>query len=190
MRRLKKTILLLVVLLFTSGCAEREQEKAPGETRGQVEISLTYNRRTGIASNQYAVWIEDINGQLVKTLYVTRFTAEGGWKYRPDSLPTWVSKSGIKDNDAQAVDEYSGATPLSGRLTYVWDCTDENGQEVPGGEYRFLVEGTIFWKDAVIYEGVIYINGEENSAKAEAKYTTESAGQSDMIIDVEAVYMP
>lgn len=185
---MRKSILLLIVLLFVSGCAEKEQEKAADEARGQVEISLTYSRRAGIASNQYAVWIEDSKGQHIKTLYVTRFTAEGGWEYRPDSLSTWVSKSGIKDNGAKAVDVYSGATPLSGRQTYIWDCTDENGQDVPAGEYRFLVEGTIFWKDAVIYEGVIYVNGEENSAKAEARYTTESAEQSDMIMDVEAIY--
>jgi hypothetical protein len=98
-----------------------------------------------------------------------------------------VEKSGIANGDTDA---RSGATPKSGQLTYIWDCTDDSGKAVPAGDYRFIVEGTIFWQDAVMYTGTINVGGDENTAPAEASYTTEEAKTSDMITDVKAVYKP
>lgn len=90
----------------------------------------------------------------------------------------------------RTADAVSGATPKSGQQSYIWDCTDESGQTVVMGEYHFIVEGIIFWKDAVLYNGVINVNSEENTAIAAATYTTDESKQSDMITDVKAVYRP
>lgn len=206
--------LVLVIILLFSGCAGRLDSAptaseppavaasgapaeetaaaatASGTVSGQVDITLNYLHRSGIASNQFVVWIEDSDGSFIKTLFVTRFTASGGWKSRPDALPVWVSRSGLSGGTAPAADATSGATPKSGQLAFAWDCTDKDGQPVPAGEYHFLVEGTIFWKDAVLYEGVITVGSGESTAQAEASHTTEEAKKSDMITGVEAVYSP
>ena len=187
---MKKILLILtaLLLLLVTGCGGQPQASQATPIHHAVEVTLTFSRRDGIATNQFAVWIEDGAGKLVKTLFVTRFTAKSGWRNRPEALPVWVEKSGISaENKADA---HSGATPKSGRLSYVWDCTDESGQAVPDGDYTFLAEGTIFWQDAVTYTGTITIGGEQTSVAAEASYTTEEAQTSDMITDVTVVYTP
>jgi hypothetical protein len=101
-----------------------------------------------------------------------------------------VEKSGLGTGTAKNIDAYTGATPKSGPQTYYWDCTDENGRSVPDGDYRFVVEGIIFWQDAVTFTGTVTVGGAENSAAATAQYTTDEAEKSDMITSVEAVYKP
>lgn len=93
-------------------------------------------------------------------------------------------------DDAPDIDTFSGATPQSGKQSYVWDCKDEKGQPVPAGEYHFFVDATIFWEDAVLFEGTIELGGEETTAVVEPAFTNDDAAASDMITDVSAVYRP
>ncbi len=54
-----------------------------------IEISFVFNRMPTIASNQFAVWIENSNGEMIQTLYVTDFTAKRrGYEKRDMSLPS------------------------------------------------------------------------------------------------------
>jgi hypothetical protein len=165
-------------------------ESSASLLQGDLEISLNYKQVAGIASNQYAVWIEDGDGKFIRTLFATSFTAGGGWEDRPESLMTWVERSGLSSGNAQEIDAYSGATPESGKQIYTWDCKDESGQAVPAGEYHFFVEGTIYWENAVLFEGVIDLSTEENTAQAEAFFTNDEAKKSDMITEVSAVFRP
>lgn len=191
----KLLLLLLALITVAAGCSGRSDTVSAAPTSspggsGRAEISFVFNRRGGIASNQFAVWVEDSAGEFVKTLYATRFTAESGWEYRSDALPVWVERSGLGAGTGPDADAYTGATPKSGTQTYIWDCTDESGRPVPEGDYHFLVEGTIFWQDAVLFEGVLSVGGGKNTAQFKAEFTTEEAEKSDMITDVAAVYTP
>lgn len=189
----KKTVPTSVESSITqSPETKREQTQGSDTTmlQGELEITLNYKHVDDIATNQYAVWIEDSSGKFIRTLYVTSFTAKGGWKDRPESLEIWVERSGLSSGSAQKVDAYSGATPKSGTQTYTWDCKDEFGQTTPAGEYHFFVEGTIYWENAVLFEGVIDLGSEETTVQAEASYTTDEAKKSDMITDVSAIFRP
>ena len=62
---------------------------------GEVIITFDYEKQSGSASNQFAVWIEDMDGNYLNTLYATKWTANGGFKSRPDSIAMWVAKSDI-----------------------------------------------------------------------------------------------
>jgi hypothetical protein len=188
--RLKKLFLLISALtVLLSGCAKAPSNAEPSPTpeHNYAEISFDFKHTKDIASNQFAVWIEDSDGNVIQTLFVTRFTGDGGWKKRDDALPVWVDKSGISE---EKTDARSGATPQSGGLSYIWDCTDANGQPVPSGDYKFLVEGTIFWQDDVIYGGVITVGGEAQTIEADPGYRTEESKKSDMITNVQATYTP
>ncbi|ATW28777.1 hypothetical protein DCMF_20670 [Candidatus Formimonas warabiya] len=158
---------------------------------GKVEISFPFARQAGVASNQFAVWIEDKEGTLVKTLFVTDFTAQGGYHSRKEALAAWVQRSNPAGAPAGDIDEVSGATPPSGNLTYTWDCADQNGNPVSGGEYRFFVEGTLFWESNVLYSGTIAVGEtQESPVTATAEYSSEDEKNKDMIGPVEAVYLP
>ena len=43
--------------------------------------------------------IEDMDGNVVKTLFVTNFTSNGGYAVREDSIPTWVAHAKPSDMD-------------------------------------------------------------------------------------------
>ncbi|MDR0198024.1 MAG: DUF2271 domain-containing protein [Oscillospiraceae bacterium] len=162
----------------TSGTAapeSTEKTSPPRETSGGVIIEFNYVKQSGWASNQFAVWVEDADGNLIKTLYATRYTAKGGYADRPDSIPDWVKKSGIDTMDAPEVDAVSGATPKTGGLSYTWDLTDDSGNAVGAGEYAFFVEGSLRWKNRVVYSGVIKTDGEEVTVEAKAEYFYEAS---------------
>ena len=123
-----------------------------------------------------------MNGQLIKTLYATRFTANGGYKNRPDSIPVWVEKSGLASMTESDIDAVSGATPNAGELSYAWDLTDPNGNKVPAGQYKFFVEGTLRWKNQVLYSGVIDTNN-PSTVTAESEFTYEGSGNQPALND-------
>ena len=85
-------------------------------------------------------------------------------------------------------------------LRYVWDMTDESGARVPAGTYVFFVEGTLRWKNQVLFSGEIACGGSASSAQATASYTylasddapalTAESAENAMISNVAAAYIP
>jgi len=183
----------MLALLLWPVCAG-----AGDAVQGEVVVGFDFVRQSGHASNQFAVWIEDLEGNYVKTLYATRYTVNGGYRDRPDSIAVWVERVGLAG--MTDVDTITGPTPQTGRLAYAWDLTDSEGEAVPAGTYVFMVEGTLRWKNRVLYAGEIMIGAEGMSAEAEAEFVYEGAqnqpelsGESPengMISSVNAVYAP
>ena len=157
---------------------------------GEVKVSFVYLRQTGMASNQFAVWIEDDTGTFIKTLYATRFTAKGGWQNRPESIPTWVEAAQPDSLSNGQIDSITGATPQAGDLTYLWDCKDSNGNLVPAGEYRYCVEGSVRWKSRVLYTGTITVGGPAQQSTAEREAYGDDEEEWNMITNVAAEYYP
>jgi hypothetical protein len=157
-------------------------------TLGQVSITFSFKRQNIIASNQIAVWIEDGQGRIVKTLYISRFTGKGGFKNRPDSLSAWTAKA--KPSSASELDAFTGATPKNGGVTYTWDCTDSKGNAVPAGTYRYVVEGTLYWKSNVVFSGSVTIGKNAHSSSAEAVYSSDDPAYRYMVRQVKAAFTP
>ena len=179
---------------------ETGESGASAAISGEVIISFDYERIPGSASNQYAVWIEDMDGNLIKTLYASQWTARGGYRTRPDSIALWVEKSNLASMSDYEVDAISGATPSAGAQSYTWGLTDANDNAVPPGEYRFFVEGTLRWKNYVLYSGIITISDTPMTALADAEFFYEASDRYDaltvespentMIGPVTASFMP
>jgi len=153
---------------------------------GRVEISFNYEKISGSASNQFAIWIEDMNGNLVRTIYATQWTAKGGYKSRPDSIPIWVGKAGLASMSKDEVDAVSGATPKKGPLHYNWDLKDSSGNSVAPGEYRFFVEGTLRWKNQVMYSGIIDISRDFTEIAATSEFRYEASDRYAALTDDSA----
>lgn len=187
--------------LFT-GCgsekkgASAAQEKAPApaaaQAKGPLTLEMTYNKKDGMASNQFAAWIEDKDGKLVRTLFATRFTAQGGYKTREQSLPQWVKKSGLAQLDKAKVDAFTKATPAAGQVTAGWDGKDDNGKSVPDGTYRLVVEATLYWDSDALWTGTFQKGGKEQNLEMKASLTKEPEKKEnkDLITGVKAVYRP
>jgi len=86
---------------------------------------------------QTAVWIEDKDGNFVKTIYVSGFS--GHVKEREVRLPKWANSSKLVD-----VDAVTGASINVGHHIYVWDLKDSLGRRVTAGEYVVKVE-VAYW---------------------------------------------
>lgn len=139
------------------------------QSLGILEISFDFTRQQTIASNQYAVWIEDSEGNLVQTLYVTAFTGKGGYLRRPDCLPLWVQKA--RPQEFPNIDTVTSATPRSGPQVYTWDGRDAKGNFVLPGTYRFVIEATLYWSNRVVFSGTFTYGGKSiDSIPVTAEY--------------------
>ena len=107
------------------------------QTSGTMTFTFTQTAASSQATkNVLAVWIEDANGNFVKTRM--RFWGNS----TNDHLPDWVSKSAKNTTDA-----ITGATLKSttsptafGVKTVSWDGTNISGAIVPDGTYKIFVE--------------------------------------------------
>jgi len=170
-------VLILLALFLTNAAAQQAAAAA--------ELTFTFTRQGGFSTNQFAVWIENAQGRHVKTLYATRFTANGGWKRRPASIPVWVKQSGLSDLSKAQVDALTGATPRTGTLSYKWDGTDSRGAALPAGDYVLILEGTLRSENQVIYSAPIKIGQGAASARVSVEYKGNSTAERSMIGDVK-----
>ena len=178
-----KKYLFVFVLLFAVLACTGAQQKTP---QAAAELTFSYTRLSGSASNQFAVWVEDSQGKHIKTLYATKYTANGGWKRRETSIPVWVKKSGLADLTGAQVDAVTGATPKTGTLTYTWDGTDSSGKAVPAGNYVLYLEGTLRWENQVLYRAPINFGKGAASAEVKVEYKGDAGADRSMIGDVKA----
>jgi hypothetical protein len=181
---MKKYVLLMttaLLLVFLSACGGDTYVEPTSFEAGKLTISFDYEKISGSASNQFAVWIEDLDGNFINTVYATRWTAKGGYKSRPDSIATWADKSDLASMQKSDVDVIAGATPKASGLSYSWNLRDTKGNTVPPGEYKFFVEGTLRWKNHVIYSGVITLGDEPMIVQAEADFVYEKSDRYDAI---------
>ena len=179
-----KILLCLTALMLAAGTAFAEDTSS--EDNAGIEIFFTYQRGTTIASNQLAVWVEDAEGAVVKTLLVTDFTAgRRGYRNRTMSLPVWVAAADPESMTDAEIDTVSGATPGQGELVYVWDFTNQSGERVPDGIYTVHVEGTFYWESDVLYTAVIDTTNLGNEIPVEIERTAPDTHENEnMISDV------
>ncbi|MCD8081332.1 MAG: DUF2271 domain-containing protein [Bacteroides sp.] len=194
---LVSAVVCIGMIVACGGTASKSQAGDLAETRGEagkkigkLEITVDYKRQEGRGSNQYAVWVEDAVGNLVKTLYVTQFTADGGYKKRPDCTPLWVTKARASSLHKEQVDAFSGATPQTGLQVYTWDGTDQAGNEVEPGSYTFVVEATYLGSHTVLFKGEFDTNNQEITIAPEPEFNSDESQNRDMIQEVTARYLP
>ncbi|UCF03954.1 MAG: DUF2271 domain-containing protein [bacterium] len=82
---------------------------------------------------QTAVWIENSEGDHIRTLYVSGFS--GYAKEKQINLPVWSAVSEFQD-----IDDVTGASIDIGHHIYIWDLRDRHGKEVENGKYTVKVE--------------------------------------------------
>jgi len=179
---MKRFLFISIFSILTLACTGAQQRTS----QAAAELSFSFTRLSGSASNQFAVWVEDSQGRYMKTLYATRYTATGGWKRRETSIPVWVKKSGLANLTNSQIDAVTGATPRTGELTYTWDGTDLNGTAVPSGDYFLILEGTLRWENQVLYRAPIRFGRGAAAAEVSVEYTGEAGNDRNMIKDVKA----
>lgn len=187
---------LLALLLFISivplhSCTSSRAEESKTIKEGKERLEISFNfHRGGIASSQYAIWIEDENGKLVRTIYATFFTVKGGYEHREDAIPMWVDKAKPQQMTSAQVDAVTGATPPNGNLVYQWDGRDDKGVRVPAGKYKFFIEGTLHWKSRILYSGdFVWGKNIQSFIPFKVEYFNRSSANEDMITGLKVIIL-
>jgi hypothetical protein len=163
-----------------------------------LEVSFDYQRQAGPGSNQYAVWIENEKGDVVKTLFVTSYTTKGrnrpgeepmrGYVKRPACVPTWVKSSKAEKLTDQQLDAFTGATPQNGGTqTFTWDFKDQQGKAVPQGVYKVCIEATLFSASDIVYSGCFSTKDKTGNIVLTSELTEPDEKHKDMVTNVKAV---
>ena len=182
----------IAVVCITMMAANGATEKA-GKT---LEVSFEYEKQGGPGSNQYAIWVENADGQVVKTLFVTSFTTKGrargnqpparGYTYRPTCVPTWVTHAKAAEMSDEEIDGFTGATPQSGKQVFTWDLKDKNGKDLPKGMYKVCVEATLFNNSIVLYSGTFSPKDKKGAIELTSSLTSRDEQHENMIKAVQA----
>lgn len=187
-------IFAAMLLWLPNMAGQKKSNKSKATT---LEVSFNYQRQDGPGSNQYAVWIENEKGDMVKTLFVTSYTTKGrtrgneqpmrGYIKRPACVPTWVKTAKANDLTDVQLDAFTGATPkASGLQTYTWNFTDQQGKAVPKGNYRVKVEATLFNASTITYTGSFNTKDKPGEIVLTSQLTEPDEKHKDMVTDVKA----
>ena len=204
---MKKVITAIIVTMLLAIPAVALSKKGKAAKATSLEVSFNYQRQAGPGSNQYAVWIENEKGEVVKTLFVTSFTTKGrvrgrsaegrlqgkneqpmrGYIKRPACVPTWVKAAKANDLTDQQLDAVTGATPqASGIQTFTWDFTDQQGKAVQKGTYKVFVEATLFNASTITYSGTFSTQDKAGNVTLTSQLTEPDEKHKDMVTDVKA----
>ena len=162
-----------------------------------VELSFNYEKQGGAGSNQWAVWVENSKGEVVRTLYVSSFTTKGrgsmngqrrrGYTFRPTCVPTWVKNAKAEEMTDDQIDAITGATPsASGKQTYTWDFKDAQGKDVPAGEYKICLEATLYFESIILYTGTFSTKDKAGEIALTSTLTQEDEQHKNMVTAVTA----
>ena len=194
---MKKIIIASVVTMLLAIPAVALNKGKAAKAKN-LEVSFNYQRQNGPGSNQYAVWIENEKGEVVKTLFVTSFTTKGrtrgneqpmrGYIKSPACVPTWVKAAKANDMSDQQLDAVTGATPqASGTQVFTWDFTDQNGKSVKKGTYKVFVEATLFNASTIIYSGSFSTQDKAGDVTLTSQLAEPDEKHKDMVTDVKVV---
>ena len=181
---------IMIMNPFNIGIDPLRKSNGEQESGKRLEITFTYSKQRMIASSQYAFWIEDMDGNYIDTIYVTQWTAQGGFSYRPFSIPQWVSVANPAEMNQAEIDAISGATPFSGEYAVSWDFTDRNGNPVTGTQLRYFIEGTMNNEDDVLFSGIITIGDEKWEETPTPVFSIPNSEYKNMLTDVKVAFFP
>jgi Predicted periplasmic protein (DUF2271). len=194
----KKLITLVLATLFLAVPAMVLSKQGKSAKAKTLVVSFDYQKQAGPGSNQYAVWIEDAQGKVVKTLFVTSYTTKGrtrqgeepvrGYVKRPNCVPTWVRTAKAAEQTDQQLDAFTGATPqVGGTQTFTWDFTDQQGKAVKKGTYKVFVEATLYQASDIVYSGTFSTHDKAGEIKLTSTLTEPDENHKDMVTNVKAV---
>lgn len=199
-----KTLIIIAATIILAGCASQKNITSESEiittSPEKINTKLEFELTTGKSHNHpsFAIWVEDLDGNYIETLYVTQYfakgvfghgeTSPGKWKNepgevrRPAALPYWSHKRNIKAADGlyapspetAVPDALTGATP-KGNFTLI------TGSKVTGdNSFRVLVEinqpwdSNDFWTNNKYPENLNYNTSLQPALVYEAVITPSS----------------
>ena len=199
-----KTTFMIFFIIILAGCASQQKltseneiiTTAPEQINTKLEIEFTKGKFHNHPT--FAIWIEDLEGNYIETLYVTQYFAKGifghgeaepgKWKNepgevrRPAALPYWSHKRNIiavdglyaPSPETAVPDALTGATPKA-------NFALNTGSKVSGDKmFKVLVEinqpwdSNDFWTNNKFPDNLNYNTSLQPALVYEATITPDS----------------
>ena len=187
-----KTKILILTIMAVLPVIPTAAQQSTSKKATALELSFNYQKQSGSGSNQYAVWVENSEGKVVRTLFVTQFTTKG--RVRGPQGPqgpqgtqvtqerrrgyltvhmrsTWVTNAAADTLTDAQIDAISGATPAASGVQTYSDFKDSQGKTVPAGNYKIYLEATLYNNSILLYSGAFSTN---DNAKTVELTSTDS----------------
>jgi hypothetical protein len=161
--------IFLLALFSIPSLAQRESKKQSTPIQIQAnpeglgdQIRVEIEKGKSFNHPSFAIWMEDMQGNYLQTLFVTKSVGKSIWQHgdstggqwkpgpvrRPASLPYWAHKRGIKAPDGYMVpsaenpvaDAYTGATPKGS-----FSLSAKTDQPLQQKKFRLLLEVNQTW---------------------------------------------
>jgi hypothetical protein len=172
----------LILMLAISSCKNKHLSSPLFETitsnksAGGTEMTITFYKGPAHNYPTFSFWVEDLEGNYIETLFVTRYLAsgiyghgslgEGRWDNkpgeakRPATLPYWLHKRGVKADgetylptpEQPIADAISGATPQNNFI-----LKTSTKQQLPA-KFRLMMEINQPWDWNEFWHNNLYPN--------------------------------
>jgi len=155
---------------------------------GKLEVRFLYLEPGSVDPTYHtAMWIEDSDGKLVKTLFVSNELSSTEYK-SGKACPDWVKQSGWAKAPKSQVDAVTGPTPNVGSGSMTFDL----GQlGLPEGVYRFRFQVHITEGYNLLFQGQFSTGKSEQALKIETLYQPSKPDiGTDVVRDVRVYYYP
>ncbi len=153
--------LSVFALLLLIHCAPKEP------SLGRLDVSFQFNKPESDVepSYQLAVWLEDVDENYIKTLFLSEYLSYGG--YNDTTIcPNWNSKADWANAPMHDYDAVTRATPPIGENLLEFDLDTLNIQP---GEYLCCVQAHLIEDYNITFKSKIKLN-HEGRATSEAQY--------------------
>lgn len=188
-RRIRRSAILglsVAAAVLASRAVGRGQQRATAG--GTLEVTFFYSPPTDIHPTYHtAIWLEDSQGRLVKTLYVTTELSATEYKVG-EACPDWTRQANWERADRSEVDAVTGPTPSVGAGRLVFDLA---ALGIPPGTYEFRFQVHILEDYNVLYRGTLRIGGAPDEPTLEVWYSPRRRPSiPEFVRDVRVRYVP
>ena len=185
---LKKYVAAAVCGILFYGCRPTgcNPQPNPGKTSGLLAIFYQLNDITTAApSYQTVIWLEDADGNYVKSVLVSEYLSYGGHN-QPEICPTWSQAANWSNVTKEQFDAVTAATPDIGQNTVIIDCKEQN---LPPGVYFYCVQTHVIEDYNILYRGRITIGKGDTDSIAKVTYIPDKRPEAENVLrNVKARY--
>lgn len=179
---------LLAGCLGATGTTPVLLAAAPQGVPGTLEVKFFYNTPTTVEPTYHtAMWLEDKDGKIVKTLYVSQELSDSGYKVGT-WCPDWVKQAQWEKAPKTDVAAVTAPTPLVGDGQMAFDLAKAG---IGPGTYGFRFQVHVSEEYNVLYRGQFTVGGQKSDVKLETVYGPGKLDSTEQFIrDVEVRYLP
>jgi hypothetical protein len=153
---------------------------------GTLDVRFFFNAPGSVEPTYHtAIWLEDKDGKIVKTLYVSQELSSSGYKVG-DACPDWVKQAHWEAAPKSEVAAVTAPTPNVGTSELTFDLAK---LDIAPGTYGFRFQVHITDGYNVLYRGAVVVGGPETDVKLETVYGPGKLDTTDQFVrDVEVRY--